>query len=435
MSKRQFTVSSLAMLWVLVGCDPSSEPMPNPADDSGIVGAGESAGFSADGLDALDRGIQSVVDEGRVAGMVTMLARHGTVVHSASFGYQDADKQIPMQSDTIFRIYSMTKPVTGVAMMILYERGLWNLDDPVSKHIPEFAGLSVAEESDDGEITLVPADHAMTMKELMSHSGGLTYGGFSQSAVDTLYQQTNVLDSNSSQQAMIDKLAAIPLRQQPGSMWHYSVSTDVQGYIVEKLSGQTLPEFFEEQIFRPLGMVDTGFYVTAEETDRFVKEVYRYGSNGELVPSPGLMLRDYSKPHARPSGGGGLVSTVSDFMSFAQMLLNGGEHNGIRILSTETVELMRTDHAPTTRGMGAIQLPPGTGFGLNVAITVNPASSASPLGAGSYWWAGIGGTWFWIDPVNDLIFVALTQHSLKDILDLFGLTQQLTYASLVDPAE
>jgi len=399
--------------------------LPDPAEDSG---------FSAAGLDAFDRGIQSIVDENRITGMVTMLARHGTVVHSASFGYQDVGKQFPMQSDTIFRIYSMTKPVTGVAMMILYERGLWNLDDPVSKHVPEFAGLSVAEEGADGEITLVPADHPMTMRELMTHTGGLTYGFFSQSAVDTLYRQANVLDRNASSQAMIDKLADIPLRQQPGSMWHYSVSTDVQGYIVEKLSGQTLPEFFEEQIFEPLGMVDSAFHVSAEKADRFAKQVYDYDADGELVLSSRL-TGDFSKLPGRPSGGGGLVSTISDYMRFSQMLLNGGELDGIRILSAETVELMRTDHASTTQADGPVELPPGVGFGMDVAVTVSPADSASPLGAGSYWWAGAGGTWFWIDPVNDLIFIAMSQHDYFDITDIHGLTQQLVYASLVDGVE
>jgi len=233
---------------------------------------------------------------------------------------------------------------------------------------------------------------------------------------------------------MIDKLAAIPLRQQPGSLWHYSVSTDVQGYIIEKLSGQTLPEFFEEQIFQPLGMVDSAFFVSAEKTDRFVKHVYDYDSDGELVLSPRL-TGDYSKLPRRPSGGGGLVSTASDYMRFSQMLLNGGELNGVRILSAEIIKLIHADPVSTTPADGAVQLPPGVGFGMNVAVTVSPASSAGALGAGSYWWMGVGGTWFWIDPANDLIFVAMSQHNYFDIRDIHRLTVQLTYASLVNPDE
>jgi CubicO group peptidase (beta-lactamase class C family) len=383
-------------------------------------------------LDGLTRGIQQLVDDRQVAGMVTMLARHGIIVQSETFGYQDVEEQIPMQNDTIFRIYSMTKPITGVAMMILHERGLWDLDDPVFRYVPEFAGLEVAEENADGEMHRVPADHPMTMRELMTHTGGLTYGIFGESAVDKLYRQANVLDRNSSLQAMIDKLARIPLLHQPGSVWNYSVSVDVQGYIVEKLSRQTLPEFFAEHIFEPLGMEDTGFYVPADKAGRLARQVYDYGTNGELVRSATLN-GDYSAPPGLPSGGGGLVSTVSDYMRFAQMLLNGGDLDGVRILSTETVDLMRTDHTPTTPAVGAIQLRPGTGYGMDVAVIVDPASSESPVGAGSYWWAGLAGTWFWIDPANDLVFIGMAQHDYFDIANFVALTQQWTYQALVDP--
>ena len=268
-----------------------------------------------------------------------------------------------MEMDTIFRIYSMTKPVTGVAMMILHEQGLWDLDDPVSQHIPEFEGLQVAVEDGNGEIRQVPQDHPMTMRELMTHTGGLTYGYFSQSAVDTMYLEANVLDRDSTLQAMIDKLADIPLRWQPGSLWHYSVSVDVQGYIVEKLSAQTLPQFFEERIFDPLGMEDSGFYLPAAKADRLAPTVYDDGPDGKLIPS-GSLVGDYSAPPRLPSGGGGMVSTVSDYMRFAQMLLNRGEIDGARIMSTDSVDMMRANHAATTTTPPneAVQLPPGTGL-------------------------------------------------------------------------
>jgi CubicO group peptidase (beta-lactamase class C family) len=429
---QRLVTSPLLLLCILSACNPASDSSSGTVEDYTLASGPETVGISSAGLDALNRGILQLVEDKKVAGVVTMLARHGTIVQSETFGYQDVEKQIPMQSDTIFRIYSMTKPITGVAMMILHERGLWDLDDRVSRHVPEFAGLEVAEENADGEMQRVPADHPMTMRELMTHTGGLTYGFFSESAVDTLYLQANVLDRNSSLQSMIDKLARIPLRQQPGSLWNYSVSVDVQGHIIEKLSGQTLAEFFAEHVFEPLGMEDTGFYVSADKADRLARQVYDYGSNGELVLSASLS-GDYSTPPGLPSGGGGLVSTAADYMRFTQMLLSGGELDGVRILSTETVDLMRIDHAPTTQADGAVQLAPGTGFGLDVAVVVDPASSESPLGAGSYWWAGAAGTWFWIDPANDLIFIGMAQHDYFDIANVVALTQQWTYQALTDP--
>jgi CubicO group peptidase (beta-lactamase class C family) len=257
----------------------------------------------------------------------------------------------------------------------------------------------------------------------MTHTGGLTYGAFSQSAVDTMYVQANVVDFSSSLETMIDKLSRIPLRQQPGSLWHYSVSVDVQGYIVEQLSGQTLPEFMAEHIFEPLGMVDTAFYVPAEKAGRLAKQVYAYGPNRELV-SYAALIGNYSSPPGLPSGGGGLVSTASDYMRFAQMLLNGGELEGTRILKPETVEFMRQNHAPTTVADSAVQLGPGMGFGMDVAVFLDPAAAQSSVGTGTFWWAGAAGTWFWIDPVNDVVFVGMSQINFFDVMDLPALSQQ-----------
>jgi CubicO group peptidase (beta-lactamase class C family) len=416
------TFGLLILVLTVAACVQRSDP----ADVGDGAATEESSGFSREGLDALNRNLQGLVDEGRVAGMVTMLVRNGEVAQSETFGSQDIEADVPMEPDTIFRIYSMTKPVTGVAMMILYEEGLWSLDDPVSKFVPEFADLDVATETENGGMTRVPADHPMTMRELMTHTGGLTYGRFSESAVDTMYLQANVLDLDSSLQTMIDKLARIPLRQQPGSLWHYSVSVDVQGHIVEKLSGQALPEFFDEHIFEPLGMVDTGFHVPADKAGRLAAAVYEYGPNGELVPSPGL-IGDYRTPPGLPAGGGGLVSTASDYMRFARMLVDGGELDGVRILSPESVEFMHTNHAPTTQAEGNIQLGPGMGFGIDVAVFVDPSAAQSPVGEGTFWWAGAGGTWFWVDPANDLVFVGMAQHDIIDIIDFPALTQQWVY--------
>lgn len=417
MFKSRIALGSVVLLLTLAACSQGSDA------PSAAATAAEPASSAAE---ALNRQLQGLIDDGRLAGLVTMLVRDGEVVQFGTFGSQDIEADIPMQPDTILRIYSMTKPVTGVAMMILYEQGLWSLDDPVSKFVPEFADLEVAVEDANGAVTRVPLDHPMTMRELMTHTGGLTYGLFSQSAVDTMYIQANVLDFGTSLQTMIDKLARIPLRQQPGSLWHYSVSVDVQGYIIEKLSGQTLPEFFAEHIFEPLGMVDTGFYVPADKADRLAKRVYDYDASGGLILSPTLQ-GDFSAPPGLPSGGGGLVSTASDYMRFARMLLNGGQLDGVRILEPETVEFMHMNHAPTVQSDSVVALGPGMGFGMDVAIFEDPAVAGTPVGPGTFWWAGAGGTWFWIDPANDLAFVAMAQIDYFDIADLVPLTQQWVY--------
>ena len=419
MNPRRLALGSL--LLTLAACGQGSD-----APDAAGAAAPESVAEVSASLQALNDGLQALVDERRVAGMVTMLYRDGEIVQFETFGSQDIEAGVPMEPDTIFRIYSMTKPVTGVAMMILHEQGLWNLDDPVSKFVPEFAALDVAMQSANGGMTRVPADHPMTMRELMTHTGGLSYGFFSESAVDTMYLQANVLDLSSSLQTMIDKLARIPLKHQPGSLWHYSVSVDVQGHIVEKLSGQTLHEFFAEHIFDPLGMVDTGFYVPADNAGRLARRVYDYGPSGELVPNPGL-IGDYSAPPGLPSGGGGLVSTASDYMRFARMLVSGGELDGARILSPESVAFMHTNHAPTTEAEGNVQLGPGMGFGIDVAVFVDPSAAQSPVGPGTFWWAGAGGTWFWVDPANDVAFVGMAQHDFFDVIDFPTLTQQWVY--------
>jgi len=433
MWRQRLTVSPVLLVWILTACSPASDsPAISTASEVRANGA-ESLGFSTAGIDVLNSGLQGLIDEGKVTGMMTMLARHGTVVQFETFGHQDLEGLVPMETDTIFRIYSMSKPITGVAMMILHDRGLWSLEDPVARFIPEFEGLPVAEEDENGEIQLVPQEHPMTMRELMTHTAGLTYGPFSESAVDTMYRQANVLDRNSSLQTMIEKLAEIPLRQQPGSLWHYSIATDVQGYIVEKLSGQPLPEFFAAEIFEPLRMDDTGFYVPNAKKSRLARTVTRHDPEGKLVRDTNLE-GNYLESPGRPSGGGGLVSTASDYMRFAQMLLNRGELDGIRILSVDAVDLMRSDQAATTEANGAVQLPPGSGFGMDVAIIGDPAKSGSPVGPGSYWWAGVAGTWFWIDPVNDLVFVGMAQNNYFDIANFVQLTRQWTYDALVNSA-
>ena len=384
----------------------------------------ESVGINSTALEAFTEGMHAEVDNGQLAGIVTMVSRHGKLVHKDSYGYQDLENKTAMQEDTIFRIFSMTKPITGVAMMILMEEGKFTLDDPVEKFIPEFANLVVAKDDAPNGIPLAELpEHKMTMRELMSHTGGLTYGPFSRSRVDTLYNEANVLDRNTTLRQMIEKLAQIPLRQQPGSIWHYSVSVDVQGYLVERMSGMGFDEFLQERIFAPLGMVDTRFYVGQEKAHRFSRE-YTSGSNGLTSPENG----EFIDPVPFLSGGGGLTSTADDYMRFAQMLANGGELDGVRILSQRSVELMRANQLPN----GQTEIPgyPGNAFGLNVAVVMDPSKNGG-MSQGSYWWWGIAGSWFWIDPVQDLVFVGMIQN--RNLMYARGLqlkSKQLLYNAI-----
>ncbi|MGI9250277.1 MAG: serine hydrolase domain-containing protein [Pseudohongiellaceae bacterium] len=394
-------------LVLLVACSPQSNDDRRSERSADLeVATPESVGMDSARLNRVTEQMQAYVDAGQLSGVVTMAARRGRIVHAEAVGYRDIEANDPLETSDIFRIYSMTKPITGVALMVLYEEGKFRLSDPVSQHIPEFADLRVATGVDaNGEILTEEADHPMTVRELMSHTGGLSYGLFSQSAVDDMYNEVGVLDPNSTLQEMIDKLADIPLRQQPGSVWHYSVAVDVQGYLVEKLSGQKFGDFLQQRIFDPLGMVDTDWYVTPEKANRFA-QVYSYGENGELVSGEGFPGSNFSVNPTFQSGGGGLVSTAMDYMRFSQMLLNGGELNGVRILSPMTVRLMHRNQLPAgVPNIGS----PGTLFGLDFAITANPVEAES-YSRGEYYWGGAAGTWFWIDPVEDLVFVGMIQQ-------------------------
>jgi CubicO group peptidase (beta-lactamase class C family) len=372
-------------------------------------------------LKAYGQALQALVDEGRLAGVSTLVSRHGQVVMFDAFGYQDLDAKKPLDKDTIFRIASMTKPIAGVAMMMLWEQGKWTLDDPVAKYIPEFKGLKVSTPHG-----LAPQSHPMTMRELMSHTAGFD--------VSRGYEKANLSDSTL--QAMIDKLAALPLPVQPGTDWRYGPSVNIQGYLVEKLSGQTLDEFFRARIFEPLKMKDTGFWVDRSKLDR-VTRVYTYGPDKKIVAAP----RE-GNPSRKPvflSASGGLLSTVGDYWRFAQMLLNGGELEGARLLKPATVELMRTN--VLNEGVMVDLYGPkeeGIGFGLDFAIVLDPVKANSPRGKNSFYWGGAFGTWFWIDPTNDIIVVGMIQNVNGSIPTgstppLRTLSPRMVYAALSDP--
>jgi len=388
--------------------------------------AAADVGLSEQGLQVLTQAMHAHVDAGRLAGITTVLARHGKLAHMDTYGYQDVEAGTPLTDDSIFRIYSMTKPIAGVALMILHDEGRFSLDDAVSDYIPELANLQVAkEDGPDGFPITEPATHEMTIRELMSHTGGLTYGMFSQSQVDSLYVQANILDENSTLQDMINKLADIPLRQQPGTLWHYSVSVDVQGHLVEVISGQRFDEFLEQRLFAPLGMVDTGFYVPEDKHHRF-SEIYMSTPNGLVTPPP--LGGSFKQPISFLGGGGGLVSTARDYLRFTQMLANDGELDGVRILSEEAAGLMRVNQLPA--GMTEIPGYPGNSFGLDFAIVEDPARNDG-MSQGSYWWWGIGGTWFWIDPAEDLIFIGMIQNrNLGFARQLQAESKRLVYGAI-----
>lgn len=384
-------------------------------------------GLSAERLDRLDAGLQTMVDDGSLAGVVSLLARRGKIAFVDVAGVQDIESGRPMARDSIFRIFSMTKPVTGVAMMMLYEEGKWRLNDPVARYIPELASLKVhAGQNGDGSMRLEDPDHQMTMRELMTHTAGLGYVLNPRHPVNQLFLQKRVLNPLEPLDAMIGKLAEIPLLAQPGSRWIYSVAVDVQGYLVEKLSGQPFAEFLDERIFEPLGMVDTGFYVAESELSRVALR-HSAGEGGELV----LNSRGdpFTSSPAGPSGGGGLYGTADDYLRFTQMLLNGGELDGQRLLAPRTVEMMRTNHmsAEATANMRA-----GMGFGMDFMIYMDPAAAGEPHAPGAYYWLGIDGTWFWIDPALDLAFVGMIQHQGAAQGRVHGLSRNWVYQAVVD---
>jgi CubicO group peptidase (beta-lactamase class C family) len=380
----------------------------------------QSVGFSKDGLAALTREMHALVDAQKLAGVTTLVARHGKVVHFDAYGSRDLAGGAPMQKDTIFRIASMTKPICGAAMMMLWEEGKWKLTDRVDQHIPEFKGLKV--KAKDG--SLVDQATPMTMAQLMSHTAGF---GVNADYEGQAFGQGDL-------QGMIDKLAKLPLYTQPGTAWDYGPVVNIQGYVVEKLSGMTLDKFLQSRLFGPLGMVDTGFWVAPEKVGRVAK-VNTY-KDGKIVQAP--TQNDPSRKPTLLSGSGGLLSTTEDYWRFAQMMGNGGQANGRRYLKASTVALMhKSVLAPGVMVDLYGPSQPGIGFGLDFAVLDDPAAAKSPQGLDSFYWGGAFGTWFWIDPTNDLVFVGMIQN-LQGSVPGAGtpavreITPKLTYAALTD---
>ena len=387
-------------------------PMASPA----------AAGFDPARLQALSADLQDLVDRGQLAGVTTLAARKGKVFHFETRGLADVETGAPARPDTIWRIASMTKPVIGVAMMQLWEKGLWKLDDPVARHIPEFEGLKV--KAADG--SLVPQAAPMTMAQLMSHTAGFD--------VSAGYAQAGLRAGDLKE--MIRRLAALPLACQPGTDWRYGPCVDIQGHVVERLSGERLDAYLARNVFVPLNMVDTGFHVPAEKAAR-VARIHTY-REGRIVAGPPQAIP--VTPPVFLSGGGGLLSTASDYFRFSQALLDGGALGGKRILRADTVKLMRRNVlAPGVKVDLYGPSQDGVGFGMDFAVIQDPAAARTPHGRDTFYWGGAFGTWFWIDPTNDVVFVGMIQNVNGSVPgagspNVREITPRRLYAALKSPA-
>src|SRR5262245_58250799 len=394
-------------------------PSASPAWPEKAVADPTTLGFTKAGLEALDARMQQAVADGDTAGMTYILIRRGQVANFKSVGRQTADT--PMALDSIFRIYSMSKPITGVALMQLYEQGRWQLDDPITKHAPELAGLKeLTWGADgkpvigaDGKAVLTTPKKPATMRQLMSHTAGFGYGLSGDDPVNQAFRDDRVLASSNLDE-MMKKIAAIPLLYEPGAKWSYSVAVDIQGYLVQKLSGQKFGDYLKAHVTGPIGMTETAFYVTPDRKARFT-DVYHWDRDqNKLVVNVARASRGgFEDPERLESGGGGLVASTHDYARFCQMMLNKGEIGGKRILEPETIKLMTQNHIGDLRvAVDGTRPQPGAEavrFGLDFAVYVNPKSVGIPYAEGTYYWGGAAGTWFWIDPVNDLAFIGMIQ--------------------------
>ncbi|GIV79735.1 MAG: serine hydrolase [Litorilinea sp.] len=410
------------------------------------VVAPERVGFSAQRLARVSRLLDRYVERGRLAGALNLVYRRGQVAQFSTHGYQDKEAGIPMAEDTIFRIYSMTKPITTVAALMLFEDGHFLLEDPIAKYLPEFESVQVYAGSRTNGFRLVPPERPPTIQDLMRHTSGLSYGWYQDSPVDELYRQTLPNRMEGSLAELVEKLAELPLLFHPGTAWRYSFATDVLGRLVEVVSGEALDTFFHQHIFKPLGMEDTGFYVPEEKHHRLAVlysvlegmglgvDVARLPSDLPLKPLDGPQQDRYRRPPSMLSGGGGLVSTIGDYLRFCQMLLNGGVLDGVRLLGRKTVELMTLNHLPPALIPIGTDVAPqhGYGFGLGVSVLVDVAASAAPGSPGAYGWGGAAATRFWIDPQEDLIIVFMTQIMPSSYYPVQREVRTAVYQALVE---
>lgn len=395
--------------------------------------APETVGMSSERLERIAPVLRQYVDDGELVGVVSMIARRGQIVHFDQYGDINKDTGQDAARDSIFRIYSMTKPVTTLAVMMLYEEGKLQLTDPVERHLPAFRNVRVAGPGG----ALVAPERPMTVQMLMTHTAGLTYGVFGDTLIDRQYRDAGVMAAPDNT-TFIERLGPIPLQYQPGSRYHYSVATDVLGALVEAVSGQSLGEFFQERIFAPLQMRDTFFQVPTEKLPRFGTNHTYNPQTGQLEVSDRPSDSNFVNRRTFESGGGGLLSTAEDYMRFSQMVLNGGELGGVRIIGKKTLEYMTQNHLPGIFGDRGQHRPDelpgfsrGTGFGLGFAVIEDQTAAGGMGSNGEYYWGGAAGTIFWIDPVEELIGIVMIQH-MNVRVPLRATFKALTYGAITE---
>ena len=401
----------------------------------------EEVGLSSARLDRIRGHFQRYIDDGKLAGTLTLVARRGEVAFFEPQGHLELERRRPMQRDTVFRIYSMSKPITTVALMMLVEQGLCQLDDPVHRFIPAWEGLGVFVGGTYPTFLTAPAARPMVIRDLLNHTSGLTYGFMERTNVDAAYRSLRIADRSKPDytlQDMVDALAELPLEFSPGTRWNYSVATDVAGYLVEVISGQRFDAYLREHIFQPLRMTDTAFTVADDQLDRFAYNYERL-RDGRLWAADAPETSEF-RSGSFLSGGGGLISTAPDYLRFTLMLRNRGELDGVRLLGRKTVDLMTMNHLPggqdlTTlaqAGMFTETAYAGVGFGLGFSVMLDPARAQILGTPGEFAWGGAASTAFWVDPVEDLIVIFMTQLMPSSSYPIRRELRTLTYAALVD---
>jgi CubicO group peptidase (beta-lactamase class C family) len=401
----------------------------------------ESAGMSKAALDRIEGHLKHrYIDAGRFPGTQLLVYRRGKVVHSAVQGLADVERKVPVKDDTIFRIYSMTKPVTSVAFMMLVEEGRVALDEPVHKYIPEWKNLGVFVAGTPPAFLTRPPSRPMLIVDLLRHTSGLTYGFQQRTNVDAAYREKKLgeVEKAGTLQSMIEDLAKIPLEFSPGEAWNYSVATDVLGYLIGKISGKPFEQFLQERIFDPLGMNDTGFFVPAGKAHRLAA-CYSSDGKGGMTLQDDPTTSSFLSPPSLISGGGGLCSTVADYLSFCRALLNGGELGGVRLIGPKTLALMTTNHLPGGRDLTEMSKSlfseatyAGVGFGLGFSVTMNPALTLIPGSRGEYAWGGAASTAFWIDPAEELIAIFMTQLLPSSSSSVRRELRTMVYSAITD---
>ena len=401
----------------------------------------EHAGMSRERLERIDRFITAkYLDTGKLPCAQTLVWRRGELVHASTLGEADMAAGTPLREDAIFRIYSMTKPITSVAFMMLVEEGLVALDDPVHRYIPEWRNLGVFEAGFAGAWQTGKTAQPMRCIDLLRHTSGLTYGFQNRTNVDAAYRKLkiNAFETEGGLETMMQQLAQVPLEFSPGEAWNYSVSTDVLGYLVQKISGVPFELFLKDRIFGPLKMEDTAFHVAEDKRDRFTACYALTPSGKTVLQDPAGASSYFTEPHLK-SGGGGLTSTAADYLRFTRMLLNGGELDGARILSPKTIRLMTLNHIPggrelvqASRSLFSEAVFEGLGFGLGFAMTIDLARTKTPGSLGEYFWGGMASTAFWVDPVEDLTCVFMTQLMPSNSYPIRRELRTLVYAAMTD---